>query len=258
MSQQIVWNGQGPIYQGVYEPTNGTADEGFLTNIVPLPCAVKTFTTSLKVDTKSIKESCSGQRLDFAEIETGKSMSVKLELVSFSRRELAQSLYGVDVLKPAGTVTSELIRPSIAAGEFVFLRHAKASQIVITDSATTPATLVAGTDYVVTDADHGAIQIKNITGFTLPLKLAYKYAEYGNIAAFSQTALKTGLIFTGINSDGIKQRLCIPQMRLTPSGDFNWLSDDAAVLSFGGSVYYTPGLDSELFGEFMRVITLAA
>lgn len=258
MSQQIVWNGQGPIYQGVYDPSNGTADEGFLTNIVPLPCAVKTFTTSLKVDTKAIKESCSGQRLDFAEIETGKSMSVKLELSAFSRRELAQALYGIDLLKPAGTVTSELIRPNIAAGEFVFTKHAKTSTIVITDSNATPATLVAGTDYAVIDADQGVIQIKNITGFTLPLKLAYKYAEYGNIAAFSQTALKTGLIFTGINSDGIKQRMAIPQMRLTPSGDFNWLSDDAAVLSFGGSVYYTPGLDSELFGEFMRVITLAA
>lgn len=253
---EMTWNGQGPVYIGTYDPLTGSANEGFLTKLRRLPCSMTTVSHTLSRETKKIKESCSGQRLDADEIETGKSMEVKLTMARFSTDEMSEALYGTKVAQASGSVTNEVLRAGLLAGEYVFLKHGMdVSVLVITDSAGTPATLVADTHYTVVDAKNGVIKIINPATFVQPFKAAYAHTGYDNVTAFTKTTIEQGIIGTFKNGAGNTARLMIPRMRLAQDGDFNWLSDEESPLSFTGSVFYVPEFENDAtFGQFARVI----
>ena len=259
MSKQMIWAGQGPVYFGTYDPTLGTPEMGYITNLAKVGCANSALTTTPKRETKTIKESCSGQRLDIAEIETGKSLEIKLDMHQFDRETLARAFFGAASQVGAGTVTAEALQDDLVAGAYVFLKRPGASAIVLTDSAAVPATLVAGTHYHVVDAAQGVIQILDVGTFVQPFKAAYAYSAYGNIAAFTATAVKTGILFTGVNQDGDRARVVIPKASLAMSGDFSWIGNEESVLSLQGMAFYVPELSADpLFGPFMRIDALPA
>ncbi len=257
MSKQMIWSGQGPIYFGTYDPVGGTAEMGYLTKVFKVGCANSALTTTPKRETKTVKESCSGQRLDIAELETGKSLEVKLDMHQFDRETLARAFWGTASDVVAGTVTGEALPAGLVAGDYAFLKRPGASTIVLTDSAATPVTLTEGTHYQVVDAGQGVLKILDPATLTQPFKAAYSYGAYGNIATFTATAVKTGLIFTGSNQDGDKARVIIPKLSLSMSGDFGWIGNEESVLSLQGVAFYAEELASDpLFGPFMRIDAL--
>lgn len=259
MSKQMIWAGQGPVYFGTYDDVAGTPEMGYLTNVFKVGCANSALTTTPKRETKTVKESCSGQRLDITEIETAKSLEVKLDMHQFDKETLARAFFGTASQVGAGTTTAELFPAGMTAGSYAFLKRPNASAIVLTDSAATPATLVAGTDYKVVDAAQGVIQILDVGTFVQPFKAAYAYAAYGNIAAFTATSVKTGLVFTGINHEGDRARVIIPKLSLSMNGDFSWIGNEESVLSMQGVAFYVPELSADpLFGPFMRIDALPA
>ena len=89
VSTPIIWNGQGPVHIGTYDPVNGRADMGFLDNLYSVGCGNRTLTATPSRETTTINESCSGQRLALDEMETSKSLQVSLEMVQFDSRTLA-------------------------------------------------------------------------------------------------------------------------------------------------------------------------
>lgn len=252
------WKGQGPILWGDYDPANGTKDMAYITGVESFPCGNRTLSTSLTKETSTIKESCSGQRLDLEEISGAAEMTFTLELEHIVPRLLAQYFYGVAVDKAAGTVTAEKL-PTVAAGDHVFLRHPNASSIVIEDSTpTTPIVLVEGTHYEVKSADHGGIKILALPtspAAVQPLNVDYSYAAYVNIAAFTQgNAIRKGIIFYGINHNGRKARFIMPCTSMVPGGDYNWLSDEPITMQFTGRVLYASELGNDPeYGNFARV-----
>ena len=256
--KKMIWSGQGPIYFGTYDPINGTPEMGYLTNIVRIGCANRSLITTPSRETKNIKESCSGQRLDIAELETGKSLQVKLEMAQFDRDTLARAFYGTSTLAEAGSVTGEAF-PTMTDGDYAFLKHPNASSIVLTDSTMSgelpaPQTLVADTHYRVIDAGQSVLQMVALAGVVQPIKAAYSHTAYGNIAAFTATNVRTGIIFTGRNQDGDKARVIIPSISLAMGGDFNWLSDEESPLAMEGPAFYVPELEGQTeFGPFMRI-----
>ena len=257
--KQMIWSGQGPIYFGTYDPSAGTPEMGFMRNIFRVGCANRTLTTTPGRETRNIKETCSGQRLDIAELETSKSLQVRIDMAQFDREVLARALFAVSTLKDEGSATDETL-PELAAGDYFFLRHTDASEVVLTDSkmdgeTPDPQTLVAGTHYTMVDAAQGVGQIISVDGVEQPIKVAYSHGAYGNIAAFTQTSAQTGVIFTGRNQDGDKARVMIPRVSLSLQGDFSWISDEESVLQLQGPAFYVPELDTEGsdFGPFMRV-----
>jgi hypothetical protein len=253
----MIWAGQGPVYFGTYDPALGTPEMGYLTKLFKVGCANSALTTTPKRETKNIKESCSGQRLDIAEIETGKSLDVKLDMHQFDRETLARAFFGASTAETAGTVTAEVLHSGLAAGDYVFLKRPGASALVLTDSNATPTTLVEGTHYKVVDAAQGVLQMLDVATLTQPLKAAYAYAAYGNIAAFTATSVKTGILFTGQNQDGDRARVVIPKVSLAMSGDFSWIGSEESVLSLGGMAFYVPELAADpLFGPFLRIDAL--
>ena len=116
-SQSMIWDGQGPVMIGRYDPVNGRPDTGYLVDLYRIGCGTSSLTTSLSVDRSSIKESCSGQRLTLKNYITGKTLEVGLNMVQFSGRTLAGAFFGDAALSAAGTVTDEVL-PQLAVGDY--------------------------------------------------------------------------------------------------------------------------------------------
>lgn len=255
-TKPIIATGQGPILWGEYNPAVGTPDMAYMTKLEEFPCGNRTLSTSLTQESTKVKESCSGNRLDLAEIPGSKEMTVSLELQQFTPRLLAHYLFGVAVDRTSGTVTAERL-PAVAVGESVFLRHPNASSIVIEDStAGTPVPLVEGTHYQVKSPKHSHIKFLALpVGAVQPFSVDYEHGDYVSIAAFTAPSLiRKGIVFNGINYDGRKLRMLIPCCSLVADGDFNWLSDEPTTMQFKGSVLYASELGNDpIFGSFARV-----
>lgn len=254
----MIWSGQGPVMIGTYDPVNGTPEMGYLTNLYRVGCGNRSLTTTPGRETKRLKESCSGQRLDLKELEIGKTLDVSLELFQFDARTLAAAFLGSAVAKVGGTVTNEAL-PELAAGDYFFLKHPKVSSVVIEDStAVTPLAYVEGTHYTIESADHARIKlIAHPASHVEPVKVDYSYADYTNIAAFSASNVERGIVFNGVNQDGQHARVIIPRCSLALSGDFSWITDEEATLTLVGSALYVDLLSANAdWGPFMRIDAL--
>jgi hypothetical protein len=252
--QTMIWDGQGPVMVGRYDPDNGTPDMGYLVDLYRVGCGTSSLTTSLSVEKKPIKETCSGQRLTLKERVTGKSLSVNLSLVQFSGRTLAAAFYGEALHTQGGTVTDEVL-PALAVGDYFTLRHPDVSSVVIEDSSGTPVAYVEDTHYVIEDAKHARCRLlAHPDGHTEPLRVDYAHGAYTNIAAFTRTNVERGLIFNGINDDGQRGRIIIPRISLAMNGDFAWIADDEATLQLAGEALFVSEMASdEDYGGFMRI-----
>ena len=254
-STSVIWNGQGPVMIGTYDPVKGRPEMGFLTNLYSVGCGNRTLTATPSRETTTIPESCSGQRLALKELETSKSLAVSLSMVQFDGRTLAQAFFGAAVVKPAGTVTDEVLT-ELEPGDYFFLKNPRSSSVVIEDSTSgTPLLYVEGTHYEISDADHSRYRLlEHPAAHEEPLKVDYAYAGYVNIAAFSKTTVERGIIFSGLNGDGQKVRLIIPRISLAMTSDFGWITDEASELTLGGQALYVPQLQSDAdFGPFMKI-----
>lgn len=232
----MIYAGQGPIYIGDFNATTFNID-----NEVAVGCGSRTLKLAMSRETQEIKESCSGQRLTLVEYETSKSANATLELAQFDKDLLAMALYGASAAVTGATVTAETL-PTMVVGGFYHTRHPKVSSVVLKDSAGTPATLVAGTHYTVDDADYGRIKILSLGSFTQPFKVDYSYAGYSKIKPFSVPAPVKALRFDGISTaDGSKVRVILPKIKFSPTNEFNFVGDEAAILTLEGKLLY-PGI----------------
>lgn len=250
----MILTGQGPIYLGTYDPTNGKAASGYLTGVTAIGCANSEFSTSFSRSTKKIKETCSGSKLDFAEIETEKAAEVTLTMIDVDKKTLTSALGGTLSAVAGSTVTAEVF-PTVAVGEVVSLKYTDVSAVVLTDSTGTPVTLTLGTHYEITSAVHGLIKILSLGTLTQPIKAAYTYAAQGNITAFTAANVERGLIYQGINThDGKSYKLMIPRISFGLDGAINWISSEEAPVTLKGSMLYVPAYASDTVqGPFMRV-----
>lgn len=250
----MILTGQGPIYLGAYDPTNGKAASGYMTGVTAIGCANSEFSTSFTRSTKKIKETDSGSKLDFAEIETEKAAECTLTMVDVSKNMLVAALGGTLSAVAGSTVTNEVF-PTVAVGDVVSLKYTDVSSVVITDSTGSPVTLTPGTHYEVTSAAHGIIKILNLAALVQPFKAAYTYAAQGNITAFTAASVERGLLYQGINThDGKKYKLVIPRISFGLDGSINWISSEDSPITLKGSMLYVPEYATDLVqGPFMRM-----
>lgn len=250
----MILTGQGPIYLGTYNPTLGQAASGYLTGVTAIGCANSEFSTSFSRSTKKIKESCSGGKLDFAEIETEKAAEVTLTMIDIDKKTLATALSGTLTANAGSTVTAEVF-PTVAVGEVVSLKYTDVSAVVLTDSTGTPVTLTLGTHYEIVSAAHGIVKILSLGTLVQPIKGAYTYAAQGNITAFTAASVERGLLYSGINThDGKKYKLVIPRISFGLDGSINWISSEESPVTLKGSMLYVPEYATDLVqGPFMRV-----
>lgn len=245
---------QGPIFMGNYDAINGRAASGYLVNLQKIGCANSRLSITMSRSTKEIKESCSGNKLTIAQIETEKSAECALDMADFDKKMLAYALGGTLSAVTGSTVTGEVF-PTVAVGDTVSLKYGHVSSVVVKDSAGTPATLVANTDYVLESADHGLVTILNIGTYVQPFAADYTYAAQGNIVGFNNTGVEKGLVYQGINTqDGKKYKVVIPRISFALDGDFNLLSTEETTISLKGQMLYVAEYANDAtYGPFMRV-----
>lgn len=245
---------QGPIFMGDYDAINGKAASGYLVNLQKIGCANSKLSITLSRSTKDIKESCSGNKLTFAQIETEKSAECALDMADFDKDMLAYALGGTLTAVTGSTVTGEAF-PTMAVGDTNSLKYTDVSSVVITDSAGTPATLVLNTDYSIESAAHGLISILNVGTYVQPFKAAYTYAAQGNVVGFNNTGIEKGVVYQGLNTqDGKKYKVIIPRISFALDGEFNLLSTEETTISLKGQMLYVAEYANDtLYGPFMRV-----
>ena len=257
-AKNMIWTGTGGIYFGDFDLTNGVATSAYLINLKKVACGVVSLTTSISVEKEQVYESCTQGRGVIGEFPTSKTIEASIVMQQFSRDELALALQATSSVVAATTPAQETW-PTVAVGNYVFVKHPQASSIVVKDSAGTPATLVLDTDYEITDADQGVIKILGLAAYTQPFTVDYDNAEYGNLSAMGEISTEKGILFTGLNHEGTFARVIIPRIPMAQDGDFSWVGEGAAELTLSGSVLYVEELDTVanvLYGGYMRVDNL--
>lgn len=145
-------------------------------------------------------ESFSGKRLQIGRLATGTTAALNMTLDYWSSANLALGFQATVADIAASTVTGEAFPAGLVAGDLVRLDHPFASNLVITDSTGTPATV--DTDHYGL-VGHGAnmVEIKDVAAYTQPFKAAYSYEAAQNIVLFSSPGRVQFLQFDGINTE---------------------------------------------------------
>ncbi len=130
--------------------------------------------------------------------------NAKLSLKEATLSNLALVTYGQKTTRTGDTTTAEpFTRTGIVAGEkdLLPLLPSKVTSVSIRDSAGSPATLAATTNYTL-DADNGIITWVNVTGFTQPFKATYTQPNR-TIVSFARNAAAANeyyLVIVGENA----------------------------------------------------------
>lgn len=223
---------------------------------------VSELSVQLETEIFEHKESSSGQRLPDLRLIKSKGAKFNAKLQDFSKENLALVLYGTSTVVAAGTVTSSTpeIQPAgVISGDYLRTKYQKISSVVITDSATSPATLVAGTHYVIDSADHGTIKIINPVSFTQPFKISYTYTSVTSTNMFTSATPELWLRFEGLNTADSNRPVLVELFRSTPDPlkQLDLITDELAVFELAGSVLYDATKTNDaLLGTFGRVVQI--
>ena len=207
-------------------------------------------------ETKTIKESFTGQRANYGKINTERGGRLTGNFGEWSYNGLALGLHAKNILVPTGTVTGELIPAGAVDGDEFRLDHAHASSLVITDStAVTPLTL--GTDkYKLTGHNDAVVQLLDVGSLVQPFKLAYSYAAARNLDIFAQQPEEVYVLFDGINTVTGKGVL-IDMFRASfdPFSQLGLIQEEEGNLGFGADLLLDVlNLDEDGKGGYARIV----
>mgnify|MGYP001229641497 CR=1 FL=1 len=244
------FSGQGRVYLAARDPLSGNPlSLRWVGNVPDLKI-------SLKTETVEHKESYSGQRLTDLQLIKGKDGEFSCTLEDISLENLELSLYGTTNSITAGTVTDEALPSGVAAGEVRLLAHQFISSVNVTDSAATPATLVAGTHYKV-HAAQGAIEFLNVTGFTQPFLVDYSHGSAKATAMFRSPQPEVWLRFDGVNTAAGNAPVIVDLYRvaINPTKDLSLIGTDIQRFELDGRVLADTLRPADgALGQFGRIV----
>jgi len=109
------------------------------------------------------------------------------------------------------------------------------TNVVVTDSAGTPATLVLGTNYRL-DAETGRIEM--ITAPATAVVVTYDVAasSRAQVVTSATASLYGAMRFIATNPEGLKRDYYMPNVLITPNGDFALKGDEWQVIGFNVEV----------------------
>lgn len=194
---------------------------------------------SLNTDSETRKESYSGKRLTSAYLQKGTDVSIKLTLNWATADNLVLGLYGTSLAVTSGTVTAEALPSGLAVGNIVALEHGGISAVVVKDSAGTPATLAANTDYRIDSANGGTLEILNLGSYVQPFKVDYSYTASADVTMFTSDPPERYLLLDGINTvDNSPRRLRLYRVRFNPLATLPLINDGFGQIELSGAVLY--------------------
>jgi hypothetical protein len=224
---------------------------------------VSAFTLKYTSDKVEHKESYSGQRGLVRSFPVGASMEIDMTLHQFDSTNLARILRSTVQSTSTGTATAEALGDTdTAVGDVLYLAHPGVSDVVVTDSTGTPLTLTAGTDYDL-DANFGRVTIKNVTGYVLPLKVAYSYKANSAVGMLTQGQSNYALKYEGLNLAEGNAPVIVDIFKLAPDIvqqlDLITSGNDVAPLSVtGAGLLDSSKSSSGVLGQFGSITQVAS
>jgi hypothetical protein len=243
-------------YQGrVYLATRGSAGKP----LKPRWLGDATLTIELATETVDHYESFTGQRALYGQLIKSKTANATLTVFEATTENLLIALYGSSIKTTAGAVTAELFPADTAADDYIVLERPFVSNLAISDSAGSAATLVEGDDYILERPEIGLVQIKNITGFTQPFKAAYNYKGIESVQMFTETPPERWLKLDGINTvDNTPVIVDLYRVRFNPSSNMSLHHEEFGSFELSGAVLVDAMLESDpSLGGFGRIIRRA-
>lgn len=159
---------------------------------------VSALSVALAVDKVEHKESYSGQKALVRSFPVGKTATLNATLHSLNADNLALTLFGTPTSTAAGSVTGEAL-PEVVAGDVVSLAHPGVSNLAITDSAGTPATLDPANYSVDAWGNVTFSDLPSTPALTQPFKAAYSHAATEEVSIFSAPQPTVALRYEGVN-----------------------------------------------------------
>lgn len=213
-------------------------------------------TLDLETETSDKNESFSGNRLLYGVLQRAKSARLSITLDEWLTENLALGLYGTQIDVTGATVTDEALPTGLAANDLVVLDKPMISAVTITDSAASPATLVANTDYSIESANRGIIKILNVGSFTQPFLVDYTYGTHKSLAMFTNvTPPERYIVFEGIDTvNGMKVAIDLYRMQFNPTTGFGLINDEWGTLQLEAvALYDTINAANANLGGFGRI-----
>ena len=217
---------------------------------------VPEFSVEMDSDQVEHTESISGLRTKDFVLTRAKSMTFTGQLEDWSEANVAWATNGRVKSLAGGAVTGELSPAALVVGDIWALKGQSVSAVTITDSSTTPKTVLPA-DYTLDEA-FGLVTIKTVTGYTLPLKAAYTSAAAKAVTFLSDDATVYALRFNGVNT--VNNQKCLLELYRTqkqPSGELPLINEELGQISVQGDALadLTKTADGD-FGLFGRLVYL--
>lgn len=212
-------------------------------------------TLELATSNTDKNESFSGKRLQIGRLATGTTAALNLTLDYWSAANLALAFQATVADIAASTVTAEAFPTGLIVGDQVRLDHPFASNLVITDSTATPATVDPAHYGLV---GHGAniVEIKDVATYTQPFKAAYSYEAAQNIVLFSAPGRVVFLQFDGINTETEEPVILdLWRTRFDPVSNLGLINAEYGTLPLSAAVLYdTSRAADPVMGGFGRML----
>ncbi|QQE90271.1 hypothetical protein [Azotobacter chroococcum] len=246
---------QGSLYSAIRNATTGKP--GKMTWLGNASAA----SLAIAVEKSDKNESFSGSRGLYGSLITAKSGTLSITLDEFLVENLAMALHSTPVDIVSGTVSGEALPSGLVSGDEVQLDKRFTSNLVLTDSNATPATLVEGSDYEIVSAAGGIIKILDPTSLTQPFEADYSYAAADSLAIFANaTPPERWIFFDGINTvTDEKVILDLFRVQFDPVSDFGLINEDWGGLQLTGTLLLDPiNLKNSNLGGYGRMMKSAA
>lgn len=248
----MYWSLQGKCYIATRQ-TNGDAGPFRYMN------DVSELSFSMAVDIFEKQEHTTGQRLIAARLSRQKSATMRAVMDVPTKENIALAVQGAAGTIAAGTVTNETLPSALVVGDIVKTQKPKISSVVVKDSAGSPATLVANTDYRILDAEAGMIEILGLGSYTQPFKVDYANALVDNIPMFTTGLVERWFRFIGVDTADANKKKMIDFYRVSfdPVETMALITEEVNTLPLNGGILYdaTKAADTVL-GQFGRVVVL--
>lgn len=212
-------------------------------------------TLELSTNSTDKTDSFSGKRLQLGRLDTGTTAALNLTLDYWSSANLALGFQATVADIAGATVTGEAFPTGLVVGDQVRLDHPFASALVLTDSATTPAT-VPPANYELVGHSKGVVELKNIGTFQQPFKAAYSYESVENTVLFSAPGKVQFLQFDGINTEtGDAVVIELWRSRFAPVQSLGLINQEYGNLALSAAILFDPASASDpVLGGFGRLL----
>jgi hypothetical protein len=217
---------------------------GFPLAFKPTGCA-DDLTVAFALDTFEHIETCSGQRAVDYRGTKSKKATIQTTLTDYRPDNLVIALNGA-LTAAAGSGSAVVAEAAPAAlvdtaawalGWSTGNPKTGITLLTVVDSAGTPATLVAGTDYLL-DATTGIVTVLNLGAYVQPLKASYTHQAQAQITMLTTGQVEKWVRFNVIDTANANRKSVVDLYRVLfdPTTDFPLLAEELAALKLSGSV----------------------